>query len=172
MRFTNRTMPLFLLALAMPGGRTGIAIAQEDRAAVDESVLASLTPDDDPDEPAKFVFSTTSIIGPYGYLVLEAAVDDGTPGIHTGFALNDRGEGLHLYGKLAPGAEEREVIDQVTFGLQLANTSIGRLADGGWGLTQPTFGSPNVAAALGDPSQLKLNEWMPVSDQLIDDDFV
>ena len=51
MRFTNRTMLLFLFALAMPGGRTGIAIAQEDRAAVDESVLASLAPDDDPDEP-------------------------------------------------------------------------------------------------------------------------
>ncbi len=55
--------------------------------------------------------------------------------------------------------------DRVTWGAQLADRSIGRLADGTWALLEtPTRGAPNAAAhSLASVSGLKLNEWQSVS---------
>ncbi|MCX5685251.1 MAG: lamin tail domain-containing protein, partial [Planctomycetota bacterium] len=60
----------------------------------------------------------------------------------------------------------------VTFGVQLADKSIGRKADGTWALAQPTFGAANVFLRTGDPSKLKVNEWLASDDVRIDHDFV
>src|SRR5205823_5614312 len=47
-----------------------------------------------------------------------------------------------------------------SFGIQIPDFSLGRLADGSWGLTQPTFGAANVAQPTADPHSIKINEWL------------
>ena len=56
--------------------------------------------------------------------------------------------------------------------MQLADHSIGRLAGGAWGLTEPTLGAANVTHALGDPAKLKINEWLAAEDVTFADDYV
>ena len=46
------------------------------------------------------------------------------------------------------------LLDSVVFGPQLANLSIGRLPNGDWTLTQPTFGTTNVAYELNRDARL------------------
>ncbi len=55
-----------------------------------------------------------------------------------------------------------QIRDRVRWGTQLADQSIGRLADGSWTLlTTPTRGQANAAAAtLASPSGLRINEWL------------
>ena len=50
----------------------------------------------------------------------------------------------------------------VSYGLLPADWSVGRVPDGGsnWVLTLPTIGIPNIAASLGKPELIKINEWM------------
>src|SRR5262249_1573606 len=64
------------------------------------------------------------------------------------------------------------LLDSVTFGIQLADLSIGRLADGSWGLCRPTFGAPNVPQPFGDIHQLKINEWLADAQFAADHDFI
>src|SRR5205085_63437 len=54
------------------------------------------------------------------------------------------------------------VLSSVTYGLQAADFSIGRVPNGStnWALTLPTFGANNIAASVGNPLLLKINEWM------------
>ncbi len=131
--------------------------------------LAGLSVTDDPAQPRKFVFPPGTTIGPGEYLLLIAANGE-TPGrIYTGFALNDAGEGVYLYDRPANGGR---LLDSVVFGLQLPDFSIGRLADGTWGLTQPTFGAANRAQAVGDPFQLRINEWLAASGEIFQQDFI
>ncbi len=61
MRVTTRTLLLSLITLALLGTRAGVATAQDDRAAVDETVLAALAPDDDPDEPLSGFYDTADL---------------------------------------------------------------------------------------------------------------
>lgn len=116
--------------------------------------LAGLHLSDDPADPYQFTFPAGTTLAPGGYLVLYADNDTAAPGLHLGFNLSAAGEKLALYS--ADGA----LLDAVSFGPQLADYSIGRLAGGQWGLTVPTLGGPNVAVPLGDPGQLKINEWL------------
>ena len=64
------------------------------------------------------------------------------------------------------------MLDSVCFGLQAADLSLGRLADGSWGLTWPTFGSANLPVALGRQESLKINEWLASGAPTAPDDFV
>ncbi|MHB1034559.1 MAG: lamin tail domain-containing protein [Pirellulales bacterium] len=131
--------------------------------------LADMSLSDDPMAPRKFVFPAGTVLGPGQYLVLYADSSAAAPGIHLGFALDANGESLSLYDTPATGSE---LVDSVTFGMQVADLSIGRLTDGGWTLTQPTFGRVNVAARTGNPALLKINEWFTHGQVLLDDDFV
>ena len=72
---------------------------------------------------------------------------------HTGFNANTWG--LEL---LDPAGA---VMDRVTWGHQVNDRTLGRLADGTWALlSSPTRGLPNTAAAaLAPASGVKLNEW-------------
>ena len=81
-------------------------------------------------------------------------------------ALDAGGDGLYLYDTPANG---REIVDAVEFGPQVPDLSVGRLGDGTWRLTMPTFGQANTAALLGDPNALKINEWCAAGEG---DDFV
>ena len=131
--------------------------------------LSGLRLTDDALNPSKYIFPLGTVIAPHDYLVAFANNPDGTPGLHLGFRLSKTGGSLYLYDSVANGGL---LLDAVTYGLQLANLSIGRLADGTWALTQPTFGDDNVAAATGDPLKLKINEWLASEITAAPADFV
>ncbi|HEV8292740.1 MAG TPA: lamin tail domain-containing protein, partial [Tepidisphaeraceae bacterium] len=125
--------------------------------------LSGMSITDDPLAPRKFVFLSGTTIAAGGFLVLYANNADATAGIHTGFSLKQSGEGVYLYNTLASGGAQ---LDGVTFGYQLEDLSISRQTDGSWRLSTPTFGvgpnfpgATNTALPLGDPHQLKINEW-------------
>ncbi|HWN94395.1 MAG TPA: lamin tail domain-containing protein, partial [Methylomirabilota bacterium] len=123
---------------------------------------------DDPADPDKFIFGAAASIPAGGYLVVFA--DSGiTPGIHLGYTLAAEGESLYLYDSVESGGA---LLDAVTFGLQLPDLSVGRVADGSWNLCQPTLGAANVARATGDPLRLKINEWLAAEFSLFQNDFI
>jgi hypothetical protein len=108
----------------------------------------------DDGNPRKFVFTSGPILQPGDYLVVWCDDETNTtPGLHAGFALGRNGESVFLY----DASTNR--IDAISFGLQLADYSLGRVA-GAWQLTQPTPGVANLAAALDTQSNLAINEWL------------
>lgn len=135
-------------------------------------VLAGMGLSDDLAEPFKFVFPPGTTLASGGYLVLYAdngPAGDAPSGFYLGFALDQNGDAIHLRNSAANGGA---LLDSVVFGMQLPDLSIGRLRDGRWGLTQPTFGAANVAQPVGDPARLKINEWLADGRTLFVDDFV
>lgn len=105
--------------------------------------------------PAKFVFPAGSKIASGQYLVLYADTGAATSGFHLGFTLNAAGDSLYLYNKLGT------LVDSVTFGRQLPDSSIGRVGrEDTWRLTFATLGQDNAAQPTGDPGDVKINEWL------------
>src|SRR6185312_12968841 len=102
-------------------------------------------------------------------LVVFADSATSAPGLHTGFNIGGDGGGLYLFANVANGSG---LLDSVTFGLQITDLSLGRLADGSWTLCQPTFGATNVPVGLGDPRGLKINEWLADAQFQAANDFV
>jgi len=101
----------------------------------------------------KFVFPST-LIPAGGFLTVWCdATTNTTPGIHTGFSLGQQGDNVFLY----DAGTNR--VDALSFGLQPANYTLGRIA-GDWTLTLPTTNAANVAATLAPPASLALNEWL------------
>lgn len=131
--------------------------------------LSGLRLTDELNLPNRFVFPAGTTIPAGGYLVLRAAVSDGTPGLHLGFALDQNGESLFLLDSAANGGA---VLDSVRFGFQLPDLSIGRLATGDWALGVPTFGAANTATPTGDAAALKINEWLANGASPFLEDFV
>ena len=108
----------------------------------------------DDGNPRKFVFPAGTSLSAGGYLVVWCdSTNTLAPGYHAGFALDREGESLFLYD--ATGQRR----DAVSFGSQLADLSLGRIADG-WTLTLPTPGAANQAAPTAAATNLALNEWM------------
>ncbi|HXG49596.1 MAG TPA: lamin tail domain-containing protein, partial [Methylomirabilota bacterium] len=102
----------------------------------------------------KFVFPEATTIAAGGYLIVWCdAVTNTTPGLHAGFSLERAGESLFLYDA------QTNLVDAITFGLQIPDYSVGRLSES-WNLNTPTPGAPNSAAALAPASSLSLNEWL------------
>ncbi|MHC1763520.1 MAG: lamin tail domain-containing protein [Verrucomicrobiia bacterium] len=126
--------------------------------------LGGSTLSDDVLNPRKFVFPPNTLIAARGYLTVWCDSNTNAPGLHTGFGLNDEGQTVALF---APGAGGLAVRDFVTFGLQVADLTLGRRADGtgNWGLTSPTPGAPNQVQDLAPASSVRINEWMasPIS---------
>jgi hypothetical protein len=131
--------------------------------------LAGLRLTDDPRNPDKFVFPAGTVVSDRGYLVLYANNADGTSGIHLGFKLNKEGGGLYLFDSLN---QSGALLDAMVYGPQLPDLSVGRDQDGAWVLCQPTLGTENVPALLGDPLQLRINEWLTAETPVYDGDFV
>jgi hypothetical protein len=98
-----------------------------------------------------------------GYLVVWCDIS-GTGSIraeanlNTRLALNGDGGGIYLFNP------EGQLVDQVEFGFQVRDRSIG-LSGGRWQLlASPTLESANAApAALGPATGLKINEWLAQS---------
>jgi hypothetical protein len=128
--------------------------------------LTGMRLSDNPAKPGKFVFPANTRLAPGSFLVVFADDSSGAPGLHTGFALSAEGEGVYLYDSTTRGGA---LLDSVTFGLQIADYSVGRLHDGGWDLTEPTFGTLNRPARRGDPGALRITEWLTAG---ATDDFV
>ena len=128
--------------------------------------LTGMALTDNADEPFKFRFPSGATIGPGQYLVLYADSESTPPGYHLGFALKADGDDLYLF------SSEGRLIDSVIFGPQLTDLSIGRLADGTWGLTRPTFGAANIAERTGDVRAVKINEWLADEFSAASDDFI
>ena len=101
---------------------------------------------DDPLAKAKFVFPAGTTIAAGGYLVVFADSDFAAPGLHTGFALDQDGDTVQLYGQCRSG---QPLLDSVAFGPQVADLSIGRTgaARDSWALCTPTIGAANIAVA-------------------------
>jgi hypothetical protein len=131
--------------------------------------LAGLRLTDDAEDPDKFIFPADVTIPARSYLVVFANNPDGTPGFHLGFNLSQQGEAVYLYDSPPNGGA---LLDSVAFGFQLTDLSIGRIADGSWSLTQPTFGAANVVARTGDPRALRINEWLALGTTPFNQDFI
>jgi len=105
--------------------------------------------------------SGVSIAG-YSNMMIWCDADNPTtvysPGdpIVAGFNLNQTGEAVFMYNASTTR------VDAVWFGLQIADKSIGRVADGttNWTLTAATPSAANSAETLGSILDLRINEWV------------
>lgn len=131
--------------------------------------IGGWTLSDDAEVKDKYTFPPGTTIAAGEYLVVYADNNDATTGLHTGFGLSANGETLTLYRSEADGGGS---VDAITFGMQVADYSIGRDVRGSWTLNTPTFGAANVVQPTGDPRRLIINEWLADTDRLFRDDRV
>jgi hypothetical protein len=119
--------------------------------------VAGMSLTDDPTKPRQFVFPAGTSIQARGHLVVWCDSSFGSSGLHSGFGLGAKGDRVQLY-----AADGTTLLDEVSFGLQLPNMSVGRIpsGSGGWVLTQPTARQANLVQTVGEPAQLRINEWM------------
>jgi hypothetical protein len=130
--------------------------------------LGGMSLSDDPANPTRFVFPANTVIAGGGYLLVYGGEPTAAPGLFTGFNLNAGGESLLLYDTPANGGA---LIDSISFGLQIPDYSVSRIG-GAWQLSNPTLGGPNESAALGNPSGVRVNEWLSQDVSVFDDEFV
>jgi autotransporter-associated beta strand protein len=131
--------------------------------------LSDMSLSNSPSSPRRFVFPAGTTLGQGQYLVLYGGTDTVTPANQLGFSFSQSGDSLYLYNSLANGGG---LVDSITFGIQLPERSIGRLADGTWALTTPTFGAMNKALPTATSSKLKINEWLASESVTSANDFV
>ena len=114
--------------------------------------------------PRRWVFPAGASVPANGFL--RVFFDAGLPAstnntayLNTGFGLKAAGGACFLFDQRA---NEGALLGSVSYGLQAADYSIGRYPDvtGGWSLTLPTPGAPNLPANLDSAANLKINEWM------------
>jgi len=117
-------------------------------------------------EADAYTFPSGTTIPPEGFLLL-LATDISGEGLRNGFKLDSDGETVSL---LQP--DGTTVIDQVTFGCQIVDLSIGRNASDRWTLNTPTPNATNSEAAFGDVNTLRINEWLTTTETLYRDDHV
>lgn len=117
--------------------------------------------------PRKFVFPAGTVIPANGVLLVYCDDRTNSPGLHTGFGLSDKGETLALFNSLALGVL---LVDQVVFGLQLQDYSVGRVPDasGDFTLTTATPLAPNQMTQIGSAATLKINEWSALNGESVE----
>ena len=120
--------------------------------------------------PYKYMFPEGTSLAPGAYLVMPASNAAAVPPPKTGFGIKDQGDTLTLTRSVSAGGG---VADQVAYGNQLADYSIGRRpGDGVWDLCRPTFGAANVTASQGEPRNVMINEWLASVGVLSTTDFI
>jgi spore coat protein H len=103
---------------------------------------------DKPDNLTKWQFYQPDLYLHSGeYLIIWCDEDSGQAGIHTNFALSKNGEFIAITGE-----DGVTVIDSITFGEQITDTSFGRSPDAGsnWIFMIPTPGAPNIVTHVED----------------------
>ncbi|MFN0067317.1 MAG: lamin tail domain-containing protein, partial [Limisphaerales bacterium] len=120
-------------------------------------------------EPGEWAFPAGAVLPAGGHLVVWAdpdvpATTNAAPVLQLGRGLPAEGTTLWLFN------DRGQALDRVAFGAQLANLSAGRDAGGPWTLlVRPTPGAANdTARPLGDPSLVRLNEWMAGGDDFVE----
>jgi hypothetical protein len=123
-------------------------------------VLAGMRLSNTPDDPLQWVFPPDATIPAQGYLVVwfdedsPASTNNGAF-LNTGYALDGESGAVWLFN--AAG----QPVDHVTFGFQVEDRPIGRVGSNWILLAAATPNAPNAApAALGQPTALRLNEWL------------
>jgi len=121
--------------------------------------LGDMSLSDTPGIPRKWVFPSSTSLLPGERITVESDADLPPGTNNTGFSLGAGGDVVYLYDSLAGGGG---MVDSIRFGLQPVDFSIGRIPDalGTWALALPTRNTANVAAGLGNPSGVRINEWM------------
>lgn len=114
---------------------------------------------DDPSLPHKWMFPTNTFLNSKSFLKLPCGGVPSPAELSATIPLSAEGKGLYLFNTEESGGG---LIDAVQYGLQAAGYSIGRTPDGlgQWALNIPSPGESNHETALGDPSLLRINEWM------------
>lgn len=108
------------------------------------------------DQPRQFVFPQGTLMQPASYLILwlDAEGTVGT-GLSADIEIDPYGGGLYLFN------QRSELIDFLSYGIQIRDTSIGRESDGDFVLNAtPTPGEVNIPATLGSLTQVRINEWL------------
>ncbi len=105
------------------------------------------------DGVSTYIIPAATTIGADGFLVVWCDGAGGGGGLHAGFEISSRGATIALF----DAANTR--VDAVTFGSQVVDRSIGRV-NGAWTLTIPSPAAANVAAPVGAPNNLIVNEWL------------
>lgn len=124
---------------------------------------------DDLSRPMKWSFPDT-FIPAGGFLIVWADAEYRQGALHASFRLNaDSGEQLGLY---ATNGERLFVIDTLSFGPQGADTSMGRVPDGGeWRrLWAPTPGAANSTGESSLAHVLFINEFLASNQTVVADD--
>ncbi|MDB6031503.1 MAG: Spore coat protein CotH, partial [Verrucomicrobiales bacterium] len=121
--------------------------------------LADMSFTDDTTSARRWVFTNSMILNAHTFLKVRFDADLPASSTNTGFGLKANGGNVYLFSRIADGGS---LLSSVAYGLQAADFSIGRVPDGStnWVLAVPSLGGPNIVASLGDPLQLRINEWM------------
>jgi hypothetical protein len=102
-----------------------------------------------------FTFPANTVLAAGGYLRVWCDPGNTPPGLRSGFGLKRTGETLRL------SDPQGRRMDAVTYGLQPAGFSVGRVgATATWQLTEPTPLGPNESAVLATASQVVINEFL------------
>ncbi len=111
-----------------------------------------------------FTFPGSASIPANGFLVIYCNPLSGASVTNTGFGLKANGGVVTFISSLG------NVEDSISYGIQAADFSIGRVTDGSgaWVLTQPTPRAANVAVTLGSPNGLRINEWLATGSDYIE----
>jgi hypothetical protein len=114
---------------------------------------------DDPTGVVKYVIPANTTIPPGGYLTFNTTT--------TAINLDRDGDTVFLRN------DAGTLVDAITFGHQIPDFTIGRIGPAGtWTLCTPTLGAANVAARLGTPTAVRINEWLASGDVLYEDDWI
>ena len=136
--------------------------------------LAGMSLTDNSTEPQRWVVPPGVVLGAGERMLIH--FDSSRPAsteaggvLNTGFGLGAGGDNVFLFDKASQGGV---LMDAISFGIQAADFSIGRLPDGSgsWALNLPTPGSENLVASLGNSANLLFNEWL-ANPSGNDDDF-
>lgn len=133
--------------------------------------LSGMSLSDDPDLPSRFTFPAGTQIAGGAYLIIWGGEPRPDPGLYSGFNLDGQGETLTLYNSPVNGGE---ILDSISFGMQIRDYSIGRTGpdDNTWELCRPTLGDANESVSLGDPTGIRINEWLPQDQDVFEEEFV
>jgi hypothetical protein len=115
---------------------------------------------------ARLIFPGGTRLAAGAYLVVLAEASTNVTGWRLGYGLDRSGGSVCLFDR------DGAVADAVDYGPQLPDLSIGRVAAGGWALTQPTLGAENVAQPLAGVERLAINEWLAEARAAVASDFI
>ena len=131
--------------------------------------LEGLVLTDDPNKTDKYVLPAGLILQPGEFKIFYADKNSETSGIHLGFGLDAEGDSVYLMDGVG---QDASILDQVSFGLQISDMSLGRNEELQWSLDAPTPGFANQRVPLQNPWNLKINEWLADGARVFNDDFI